>query len=42
MKLAIACLVRNGGQRAFAQAIRDGYRRYHYGDASLLLPPEER
>lgn len=29
-------------QAAYAHAIEDGYRFYSYGDASLLLPPEER
>ena len=29
-------------QAAYAHAIRDGYRFYSYGDASLLLPTKER
>ena len=27
-------------QAAYARAIREGYRLYSYGDASLLLPDE--
>lgn len=40
--LVSALMGRERMQAAYAHAVRDGYRFYSYGDASLLLPETPR